>query len=374
MLAIRNDAICHDQLGLRSEHLAEAQPEVHRHADHQCNVGLAQRLRARPREGQLGGRRAPRRGPSRSSARGSAVARPERSSAAPPRPHHTSVPAMITGRCAADSSSKPGPGLRCLRGRRPARPAGRPGRRVGRHRPPWTREKTRGPSGSRRTPTPDGAPPSPAMLRRQADPRPRADCAVAAKRASGATNGTWSISCSDPIPQRSAGARPPSTSSGDWFCCAAAIALIPLVTPGPAVSAATPGAPGHLRPALGGESRGLLMPGVDQPDALLAAAVVDREQVAAGKGEHRVDSAGPQSPRDQLAGMHGLGGGSVETHIRSLSTSVGYLRQRGISDCGPVRAPHCKRRRRYWSPKPFKPSIDWSAAPLNPCGGSPKPG
>ena len=67
---------------------------------------------------------------------------------------------------------------------------------------------------------------------------------VAAVRASfvtGATKGTWSISCSEPIPQRSAGARPPSASNGDPFICAEAIALIPLVTPGPAVSAQTPG-------------------------------------------------------------------------------------------------------------------------------------
>ena len=28
---------------------------------------------------------------------------------------------------------------------------------------------------------------------------------------------------------------------GDWFCCAEPSALIPLVTPGPAVSAQTPG-------------------------------------------------------------------------------------------------------------------------------------
>ena len=65
--------------------------------------------------------------------------------------------------------------------------------------------------------------------------------AVAASLTSGRTNGTWSISCSEPWPQRMAGARPPSTSTGEWFCCAEAIALIPLVTPGPAVSAATPG-------------------------------------------------------------------------------------------------------------------------------------
>ncbi len=66
-------------------------------------------------------------------------------------------------------------------------------------------------------------------------------CAVAALLTSGATNGTWSISCSDPWPQRIAGARPPRTSMGEWFCWAAATALSPFVTPGPAVSAQTPG-------------------------------------------------------------------------------------------------------------------------------------
>jgi hypothetical protein len=55
------------------------------------------------------------------------------------------------------------------------------------------------------------------------------------------TNGTWSISWSEPIPQRMAGARPPSATSGDPFWSAEPIALIPLVTPGPAVSAQTPG-------------------------------------------------------------------------------------------------------------------------------------
>ena len=65
--------------------------------------------------------------------------------------------------------------------------------------------------------------------------------AVRASFVSGATNGTWSISWSEPCPHRTAGARPPSTSIGDAFCCAEAIALIPFVTPGPAVSAHTPG-------------------------------------------------------------------------------------------------------------------------------------
>ena len=67
------------------------------------------------------------------------------------------------------------------------------------------------------------------------------DDAVAASLTSGRTNGTWSISCSEPWPQRIAGARPPSTSIGEWFCCAEPSALIPFVTPGPAVSAQTPG-------------------------------------------------------------------------------------------------------------------------------------
>ncbi len=64
--------------------------------------------------------------------------------------------------------------------------------------------------------------------------------AVAASFAIGRTNGTWSISCSEPWPQRIAGARPPRTSIGEPFWRAEAIALIPFVTPGPAVRAQTP--------------------------------------------------------------------------------------------------------------------------------------
>ena len=55
------------------------------------------------------------------------------------------------------------------------------------------------------------------------------------------TTGTWSNSCSEPEPQRRCGARPPSTTSGEPLKCAVVIALTPLVTPGPAVSTATPG-------------------------------------------------------------------------------------------------------------------------------------
>src|SRR6478735_7281260 len=56
-----------------------------------------------------------------------------------------------------------------------------------------------------------------------------------------ATTGTWSISCSEPAPQRPSGARPPSTTSGVPLNQALVIADTPLVIPGPAVSAARPG-------------------------------------------------------------------------------------------------------------------------------------
>ena len=64
---------------------------------------------------------------------------------------------------------------------------------------------------------------------------------VSADLASGETKGRWSISWREPEPQRISGARPPRTTIGERFSRAPAIALIPLVTPGPAVSAAIPG-------------------------------------------------------------------------------------------------------------------------------------
>ncbi len=52
MLALGLGTVRHDELGLRSEHLAEAQPEIHRDADDERHVRLAQRFCPRPREGQ----------------------------------------------------------------------------------------------------------------------------------------------------------------------------------------------------------------------------------------------------------------------------------------------------------------------------------
>src|SRR6478752_3685496 len=72
----------------------------------------------------------------------------------------------------------------------------------------------------------------------------RTSPAVGMVRASfetGAKIGGWSSSCSAPVPHRPCGARPPTTTIGEPANCAWATALRPLVTPGPAVSTASPG-------------------------------------------------------------------------------------------------------------------------------------
>jgi hypothetical protein len=56
-----------------------------------------------------------------------------------------------------------------------------------------------------------------------------------------ATSGGWSSSWRLPAPQRPVGALPPRTRTGDPLKWAVVTALIPLVTPGPAVSTASPG-------------------------------------------------------------------------------------------------------------------------------------
>src|SRR3954452_5687825 len=66
-------------------------------------------------------------------------------------------------------------------------------------------------------------------------------CTVWAALVTEASSGGWSNSCRLPMPHRFAGARPPTTTSGDPLKRAWVIALTPFVTPGPAVSTAKPG-------------------------------------------------------------------------------------------------------------------------------------
>ena len=121
---------------------------------------------------------------------------------------------------------------------------------------------------------------------------------VSADLTSGATKGRWSISCSEPEPQRSSGARPPSTQTGEQLAWAPAIALIPLVTPGPAVSAATPSRRVALAKPSAAKTARLLVPHVDDLDPLGFAAVVYGEEVAAGEREEMADPARLQRLRN----------------------------------------------------------------------------
>ena len=66
-------------------------------------------------------------------------------------------------------------------------------------------------------------------------------CTVRDSLVTGSSSGGWSSSCRLPMPQRFAGALPPTTTSGEPLNWAWVIALTPLVTPGPAVRTASPG-------------------------------------------------------------------------------------------------------------------------------------
>src|SRR5206468_3785873 len=90
----------------------------------------------------------------------------------------------------------------------------------------------------------------------------------------------------------------------------------------------------RLRPALGGEGRGLLVPHVDDVDALLATAVVDREEVAAGQGEELRDAGGAEPLGDE------------PTAVGLLPLGLGGHRQAGYR-ATPART---------WAPAPTLPS------------------
>ena len=68
-----------------------------------------------------------------------------------------------------------------------------------------------------------------------------ASCSVQARLVMAASNCGWSISCRLPEPHRASDARPPRTTTGAPLKYAVVMALTPFVTPGPAVSTASPG-------------------------------------------------------------------------------------------------------------------------------------
>ena len=99
------------------------------------------------------------------------------------------------------------------------------------------------------------------------------------------------------------------------------IALTPFVTPGPAVSAATPARRVTFAQPSAANVGGLLVAGVDEPDVRLHAPVVEREEVAAGEREDGVDAVRAQH----------LGRGSRPPRrlacVRRQRTAVGSTRR-----------------------------------------------
>jgi hypothetical protein len=145
---------------------------------------------------------------------------------------YTSVPAMIAGRSAFANSSaaratSPGSGASPrIDGASGTSPS------------PWANTTS---SGKSRKTGPRCGVAASAVAATTSRPMAPTDVTVADRLVTGASTGTWSNSWSDPAPQRSWGARPPSTTNGEPLNHALVTALIPFVTPGPAVRTATPG-------------------------------------------------------------------------------------------------------------------------------------
>ena len=235
------------------------------------------------------------------------------SSAVSACPHHTLVPAMITGRCASASRSHgrvqrvP---VRADRGRR-----ARPAHRVRRRRAP---RRTRDPSGSRRTPRRTAAP----TAARSASSISAAD-RVRRLRGGGEPGQRRDERhmvdlLQRPLPPAQRGRPPAEHHQRRLVLLCGGHRAHPVGDAGTRGQRGDAGHPGHLRPAFGGERGGLLVAGVDQPDALGAAAVVDGEQVPAGQREDRVDAAGPQPAGDQVSGVDRATDGASMLMARSI--------------------------------------------------------
>ena len=96
--------------------------------------------------------------------------------------------------------------------------------------------------------------------------------------------------------------------------------------------------PGDLRPSLGGERGARLVAHIDDVDALLAAAVVDREQVAARQREELRDPVGGESAGDQAAPVQLRRAFGVRAHRPDpIDTSRSAVE--GACTTAPARAP-----------------------------------
>ena len=133
--------------------------------------------------------------------------------------------------------------------------------------------------------------------------------AVAASLTTGRTNGTWSISCSEPWPQRHRGRAPAEHEHRRAVLHRRGHRAHPVRDPGAGGQRRHARLARDLRPALGGERGGGLVAHVDEVDPLRAAAVVDREQVPAGEREQlasRRRPSGGARPAGRRAGSGSL--------------------------------------------------------------------
>ena len=117
----------------------------------------------------------------------------------------------------------------------------------------------------------------------------------------GRISSTWFMSCSEPMSWKARGAWPPMMTIGTLARCALATPVTASVRPGPGGHQRHARPAGDARVAVGGVRRGLLVPHVDDADALVEAAVVDRHDVAAAEREDEVDALFGEGARDDLS-------------------------------------------------------------------------
>jgi hypothetical protein len=113
------------------------------------------------------------------------------------------------------------------------------------------------------------------------------------------------MSCSAPRPCSAVGAAPPINTTGDCAIWAFLTAVSVLVTPGPAVTAATPWPAGEARSGVGREDRGGLVARVHDANAGAAGRDQNRRDVPAHQGIEEFDSLRLQDRRNQFAAVHG---------------------------------------------------------------------
>ena len=115
----------------------------------------------------------------------------------------------------------------------------------------------------------------------------------------GRMSSTWFMSCSEPMSANGARALPADDDHRDVGAVRARHAGHGVGEAGSRGDDRHAGPTGDARPAVGRVRRGLLVAHVDDADALVEAAVVDRHHVPAAEGEDEGDVLGAQRARHQ---------------------------------------------------------------------------